>query len=152
EPAWRGGGAMEEIEFTRRCAEAREPQRRTASLAQPMRAAVVLMAATFADVEPRAEDREPVPPAAAVELQRVTVTGSNIPRADLETSSPMQVITAKDLQQSGYTSVQEVLQDITANGQGTLSQSFNFGFATGASGIALRGLTVGSTLVLIDGH
>lgn len=85
-------------------------------------------------------------------LQRVEITGSNIRRADKETPSPVQVITAEDLAKSGFTSVSDVLRNITANGQGTLSQSFSQGFAGGASGIALRGLTVGATLVLIDGH
>jgi len=85
-------------------------------------------------------------------VQRVVVTGSYITRADKETPSPVQVITADDLKKSGYTSVSDVLRDITANGQGTISQSFNRAFAGGASGVSLRGLTVGATLVLIDGH
>ena len=85
-------------------------------------------------------------------LQRVEITGSNIRRADAETPSPVQVITAEDLQKSGYTTVAQVLQNITANGQGTLSQGFSQAFAAGASGISLRGLTTAATLVLIDGH
>jgi iron complex outermembrane receptor protein len=83
-------------------------------------------------------------------LQTVVVTGSIIKRTDFETPSPVQVMTAEDLQQSGYTSVSDVLRNLSANGQGTLSQSFNFGFAGGASGVALRGLTVGGTLTLVD--
>ena len=85
-------------------------------------------------------------------LDRVVVTGSNIPRAEVEGPSPVQVITGDELKKSGYTTVSEVLRDITANGQGTLSTGFNQAFAAGASGISLRGLTVGATLVLIDGH
>jgi iron complex outermembrane receptor protein len=46
----------------------------------------------------------------------------------------------------------QVLQNLTANGQGTLNQSFSGAFASGGAGVALRGLTVGATLVLIDGH
>jgi iron complex outermembrane receptor protein len=83
-------------------------------------------------------------------LQTVVVTGSIIKRTDFETPSPVQVMTAEDLQQSGYTSVSDVLRNLSANGQGTLSQSFNFGFAGGGSGVALRGLTVGGTLTLLD--
>ena len=86
------------------------------------------------------------------QVQRVEVTGSNIRRSDKETPSPVQVLTLKDLKASGYTDVSSILRNITANGQGTLSQSFPGAFAGGASGIALRGLTVGATLVLIDGH
>lgn len=89
---------------------------------------------------------------ATTPMNRVEITGSRIRRTDMETPSPVQVITAKDLKESGYTSVSEVLRNITANGQGTLSQAFSGAFAAGASGISLRGLTVGATLVLIDGQ
>jgi iron complex outermembrane receptor protein len=85
-------------------------------------------------------------------LQEVVVTGSIIPRTNLETPSPVQVITSDDLAHSGYTSIQQVLNALPANGQGTLSQAFTGGFAGGASGIALRGLTVGETLTLVDGE
>jgi iron complex outermembrane receptor protein len=85
-------------------------------------------------------------------LEKVQVTGSNIRRADAETPSPVQVITAEDIQKSGYTTITDVLQHITANGQGTLSQGFPQAFAGGASGISLRGLNTSATLVLIDGH
>ena len=88
----------------------------------------------------------------AQELERVTVTGSNVLRSTLETASPVQVLTADDLARSGYTTLSQVLTGITANGQGTLSQSFPGAAAVGSSGIALRGLTVGATLVLIDGR
>ncbi len=90
--------------------------------------------------------------APAQALERIVVTGSNIPRTESETPSPVQVITVADVKNSGYTSVSDVLRDITANGQGTLNQGFGRGFAAGASGVSLRGLTLGATLVLIDGH
>jgi iron complex outermembrane recepter protein len=83
-------------------------------------------------------------------LQTVIVTGSVIKRTDFETPSPVQVMTAQDLQQSGYTSVSDVLRNLSANGAGTLSQSFGLAFAGGGSGVALRGLTVGGTLTLVD--
>jgi iron complex outermembrane receptor protein len=86
------------------------------------------------------------------ELERVTVTGSNIRRTDTETPSPVQVLTAADIKKSGYTSISEVLQTLTANGQGTLSSAFPGAFAGSATGISLRGLNTSSTLVLIDGH
>lgn len=88
----------------------------------------------------------------ADKVQRVEITGSNIRRTEKETPSPVQVLTLQDMKASGYTDVSSVLRNITANGQGTLSQANPGSFAGGASGIALRGLTVGATLVLIDGH
>jgi iron complex outermembrane receptor protein len=92
------------------------------------------------------------PQADDLPIQRVDVTGSYIRRADAETPSPVQVITAADMKNSGYTSVADVLQHITANGAGTLSQNFEAGFAAGGAGISLRGLNDNATLVLIDGH
>ncbi len=85
-------------------------------------------------------------------VAKVEITGSFIRRADAETPSPVQVITAADLKNSGYNSVADVLQHITANGAGTLSQTFSGGFAAGGAGISLRGLNDNATLVLIDGH
>jgi iron complex outermembrane receptor protein len=84
--------------------------------------------------------------------QRVVVTGSLISRTDTETPTPVQVLTAQDIQRSGKTSVADLLQDLAANGAGTLGTGFSGAFANGAAGVSLRGLTVGSTLVLIDGH
>jgi iron complex outermembrane receptor protein len=88
----------------------------------------------------------------AATLQEVVVTGSLIKRTDTETPSPVQVITAQDLANSGYTTVTDVLHNLAANGAGTLNQGFGQAFASGGSGIALRGLTVGDTLTLIDGE
>jgi iron complex outermembrane receptor protein len=80
------------------------------------------------------------------------VTGSFLKRTDTETPSPVQVITAEDLRNSGYTNVSDVLRNLSANGSGTLNQGFGQAFAAGATGIALRGLSVGDTLTLIDGE
>ena len=85
-----------------------------------------------------AQDAQPdsQPPRGSPEPQRVNVTGSNVRRTDLETPSPVQVITAQELKSSGYTHIQDVLHNITANGQGTLSQNFSGAFASGAAGIS----------------
>lgn len=99
-----------------------------------------------------ASAQEAATDASPADVQRVMVTGSNIRRTDTETPSPVQVITAEDIKGSGYTSIQDVLHGITANGQGTLSQGFSGAFASGAAGISLRGLNTSATLVLIDGH
>src|SRR5580704_16992792 len=86
------------------------------------------------------------------ELQEVIVTGSLIHRTDTETASPVQIFDAAQLTASGYDNLATVLANVTGNGAGQLSSSNSEAFAGGASGIALRGLTVGATLVLIDGH
>lgn len=86
------------------------------------------------------------------QLQEIVVTGSLIKRTDIETPSPVQVLTAEDIQKQGYTNISQVLSNLSANGQGTLSQGFSGAFAAGGSGVALRGLSVGGTLTLIDGQ
>ena len=90
--------------------------------------------------------------AAEPAVQRVVVTGSLISRADKETPSPVQVLTSEDLAKSGMTSIAEVLSNLSANGQGALAAGFGGAFANGGAGVSLRGMTVGLTLVLIDGH
>ncbi len=88
----------------------------------------------------------------AQQLERVTVTGSNIKRTDTETASPVQVITRQDMERTGKQSIQEILRDVTANGQGSIPTSFSNGFASGSAAISLRGLGVNSTLVLVNGR
>ena len=102
-------------------------------------------AAVIAAIPAMAQQADPA-------VQRVVVTGSLISRADKETPSPVQVLTSEDIAKSGMTSIAEVLSNLTANGQGALSAGFGGAFANGGAGVSLRGMTVGLTLVLIDGH
>jgi iron complex outermembrane recepter protein len=118
-------------------------------LAHALSGALGTAAVTVA-IGPVAFAQQPPPQPQAVE--KIEVTGSQIRRIDSETPSPVQVITSADLVNSGFTSVSEVLRNITSNGNGTLDTGFNRAFAGGASGVSLRGLTLGATLVLIDGH
>jgi iron complex outermembrane recepter protein len=85
------------------------------------------------------------------QLQTITVTGSALPRVDTETPSPVTVITAQDIARTGFTTVSDVVRSLSADNSGSIPNSFYSGFAAGSSGVALRGLTVNSTLVLIDG-
>ncbi len=104
-------------------------------------------ALNFASSQPLSE------PGAPVQLERVNVTGTNIRRSDFETPSPLQVIRRDDIERSGYTSVSDLLRaGVSANNSGTLSQAYWGAFAAGASGIALRGMSLNATLVLVDGH
>jgi iron complex outermembrane receptor protein len=102
--------------------------------------------------QPVSAQQAPSTASTGPELQEIVVTGSLIKRTDTETPSPVQIITADDLKNSGYNNVSDVLRNLAANGQGTLNQAFGQAFASGASGIALRGLTVGGTLTLVDGE
>ncbi|MGA0608598.1 TonB-dependent receptor [Caldimonas sp. KR1-144] len=86
------------------------------------------------------------------QLERVTVTGSNIKRTDAETASPVQVITRDEIEKTGKQSIQEVLRNLTADGGGSIPSSFSNGFASGSAAVSLRGLGVNSTLVLVNGR
>jgi iron complex outermembrane receptor protein len=88
----------------------------------------------------------------APELQEIVVTGSLIRRTDTELPSPVQILSSEDITNSGFSSITDVLRNLPSNGQGALSQSFGQAFGAGGSGVALRGLTVGATLTLIDGE
>ncbi|HLO92671.1 MAG TPA: TonB-dependent receptor plug domain-containing protein, partial [Burkholderiaceae bacterium] len=113
-------------------------------------AATLCCAAAQAQAQSEPEDNSAQAP---VRLERITVTGSNIRRLDLETALPIQVITAEEIRRSGKTSVTEILQSLTANGAGGMTDSGSFNsFAYGASGISLRGLGPTATLILINGR
>jgi iron complex outermembrane receptor protein len=88
----------------------------------------------------------------AKELKEIVVTGSMLRRTEAETESPVTTFTAEQIQQTGLTTISDVVRSISADNSGTLPTAFGAGFAAGASGVALRGLTVNSTLVLIDGR
>ena len=81
---------------------------------------------------------------------RVNVTGSNIKRVDNETASPIQVITREDIERTGASSVNELLQFIPSAGFG-LDDRFTNGFAPGAGGLNIRNLGFNSTLILLNG-
>ncbi|MGH8446501.1 MAG: TonB-dependent receptor plug domain-containing protein, partial [Solimonas sp.] len=95
----------------------------------------------------------PAPAAApADEIETIVVTGSNIRRTDKETASPVEVLTRDAIEATGKQNIGEILQTLTANGQGSIPGSFTSGFAGGSAAVSLRGLGVNSTLVLIDGR
>ena len=88
----------------------------------------------------------------AQELKKIVVTGSLIPTAEIDTSTPVITITAQDIKRDGYTSVYQALRaQPLATGQ-VQGQQFAPGFTPGAQTISLLGLPPGFTLVMIDGH
>ena len=96
-------------------------------------------------------------------LEKIEVTGSSIKRVQDEGSSPIQVIKAQDLVKLGITSAEQLLANISANGNGidglVTNQGSDFlnsagkkGPNNGASGASLRGLGSEYTLVLLNGR
>ena len=81
----------------------------------------------------------------------VVVTGTLFRRTDTETPSPVTVLTNESLQRAGITNVADAVRSISADNSGSIPTAFSAGFGSGSAGVSLRGLTVNSTLVLIDG-
>ncbi|MEO6929850.1 MAG: TonB-dependent receptor plug domain-containing protein, partial [Casimicrobiaceae bacterium] len=82
----------------------------------------------------------------------VNVTGSNIPRTDIESALPVQRITRADIERSGVTTVFELLNNVSANLIGA-GDAISIGNSNpGLSSANLRGLGSGATLVLVDGR
>ena len=109
---------------------------------------------------PRAPRPAQAPPTAAAsasetrELDTVQVTGSRLPRAQVDGPAPITVITASDIQAGGFTSVPDVMQALTQNGGQTQSQQSAGGadFSPGAQQVDLRALGPNHTLVLVNGR
>ena len=81
----------------------------------------------------------------------VVVTGSRIVRSDVESVSPITVITAQQIQNSGSIDLGDILRRDPAIGSGGVGKSQNL-FGGGAQVVDLRNLGSTRTLVLIDGH
>ena len=92
------------------------------------------------------------PSPAPQELQRVEITGSAIRRIDAETAVPVTVIRMDDLKKQGVTTIEQVLQNISAS-QSTTGTSQSVGASNGGVALAdLRGLGPNKTLILLNGR
>ncbi|QEL57352.1 TonB-dependent receptor [Chromobacterium paludis] len=87
------------------------------------------------------------------QLERVTITGSNIKRSiKQEKALPVTILKTEDLAKQGLTTVEQVVNSIAAN-QSTQGASYAVGASTGGGAFAsLRGLGNQYTLVLLDGR
>ena len=86
------------------------------------------------------------------QLERVEITGSAIKRIDAETSVPVTVLKIEDIKKEGVTTVQQLLERVSA-AQTSVSTSQAVGSATGGAAFAnLRALGQNKTLVLLNGR
>lgn len=86
-------------------------------------------------------------------VERIEVTGSRIKQIDMETSSPVTVITAADIQLSGEATVADVLNNTSVNSFGSWRGMSGYGSgASATSSVQMRGLESYYTLVLLDGR
>src|SRR5688572_4490175 len=73
--------------------------------------------------------------------EKIEVTGSNIKRVDAEQASPVTIVRREDIEKSGAATISDVIRSLPLDNNGSISDSFGIGFAAGASGVSLRGLT-----------
>ncbi|GAB3453921.1 TonB-dependent receptor [Massilia terrae] len=85
---------------------------------------------------------------AAPPVERVEITGSKIKGVDMESSVPIQTITRVQIEATGATSLDEVLQTLAVSGD---ARNRTAG-ADQNSFANLRGIGFGRTLVLVNGH
>ena len=87
-----------------------------------------------------ASAQDAAPDTKATELSRIEVTGSNIRRSDVETASPVQVISKQDIENMGARTLLQVLDNLPAARPGQQDARSLFTGSDGASQANLRGL------------
>ena len=123
----------------------RSGARRVMQQSVPALAAALISLPTFAQTAPATENPETT--------QRVTITGSMIPRTSAETAEAITVVSADSLRAQGIQTVEQAMQQIASNQSTTLTSSAVTTWGTGGASFAnLRGLGSARTLVLLDGQ
>jgi len=91
--------------------------------------------------------------AGATTLDRLEVTGSRIRGADMETRQPILTLSRENLEKQGFTSVADVLQNMTSAGSPAISRSEALASGENVGGyyIDIRNLGANRTLVLMNG-
>ena len=104
------------------------------------------------------QDNEAAPAAAApassaTNLDRVSVVGSRIKRAEIEGPAPVTVITRADIDREGFQTVGDMLQTLSQNTSSSFTGDLGVtGFTPNAQVVNLRNLGPGYTLTLINGR
>jgi len=95
----------------------------------------------------------PTPPAA--EVERIIVTGSNIPTAEEVGPNPVDIYNRENITKSGEFTTERFLQSLPIANANIIPVSNNengSNTAVGAATIALRGFDARATLILLDGR
>ncbi len=89
----------------------------------------------------------------ATTLDRLEVTGSRIRGANMETQQPIITLSRENLEKQGFTSVADVLQNLTSAGSPAISRAYALASGENVGGyyVDLRNLGANRTLVLMNG-
>jgi iron complex outermembrane receptor protein len=105
---------------------------------------------TPTDTQPQARSRPDQPESSPRQLEKITVTGSRLPAATTEGPQEVQIYSNADIVRSGQQTVADFLNNLPQVST-VVDESGNLTYG-GAQTVRLRGLPVGSTLVLLDGR
>src|SRR5882762_8413383 len=111
----------------------------------------ILTSNAFAQLPAPAVPGEPAPPGApSAEVERVIVTGSNIPTAEETGPNPVDTYRPQDIEKLGIRNATDLTTFIPQEAGGTANQNMGNG-GDGTVQLNLRGLLPKETLILIDG-
>ncbi len=87
------------------------------------------------------------------DLDRISVTGSRIRQANMETAQPVIALQRADIEKQGFTNVADIVQNLAATGSPAISRAdaLSSGEEVGGQYVDLRNLGPERTLVLLDG-
>ena len=112
---------------------------------------LILASNAFAQLPAPVVPAEPgAPPPSAAEVERVVVTGSNIPTAEETGPNPVDTYRPQDIEKLGIRNATDLQQFIPQAAGGTVNLNIGNG-GDGTVQFNLRGLLPKETLVLIDG-
>src|SRR5262249_35991365 len=112
---------------------------------------LILASNAFAQLPAPAVPAEPAaPPPSSAEVERVVVTGSNIPTAEETGPNPVDTYRPQDIEKLGIRSATDLQEFIPQEAGGTVNLNIGNG-GDGTVQFNLRGILPKETLVLIDG-
>jgi len=86
-------------------------------------------------------------------IEEVLVTGSYLKSSPKNGASPIVVVDRGNIDQMGAMSISDITRNLSANsGAENVPDSFTSGSTQGTSNVNLRGLGLGSTLILVNGR
>jgi iron complex outermembrane recepter protein len=118
----------------------------TASVGLPL----IFASKAFAQLPAPAVPANPAAPPPTAEVERVIVTGSNIPTAEETGPNPVDTYRPQDIEKLGIRNATDLTTFIPQEAGGTVNQNMSNG-GDGTVQLNLRGLLPKETLILIDG-
>src|SRR5205814_2419539 len=112
---------------------------------------LILASNAFAQLPAPAVPAEPgAPPPSTAEVERVVVTGSNIPTAEETGPNPVDTYRPQDIEKLGVRTAQDLQNIIPQEAGGTVNTNIS-NAGDGTVQFNLRGILAKETLVLVDG-